>query len=58
MKILNRIVRWTPQGLELEADPRHAELVIQQLNLQGATPLSSPGVEGKDEKDLVEDAPC
>ena len=28
-KILNRIVRRTPEGYEFEADPRHAELVIE-----------------------------
>ena len=30
-KILNRIVRWAPRGNEMEADPRYAELVLQQL---------------------------
>ena len=30
-KILNRIVRITPEGYELEADPRHAELIIEEL---------------------------
>ena len=48
-KILNRIVRWTKEGYEVEADPRHAELVIQQLNLEGTRSLSSPGVDGADE---------
>ena len=27
-KILNRIVRWTKEGLEYEADPRQAEKLI------------------------------
>ena len=48
-KILNRIVRWTEAGYEVEADPRHSELVIQQLKLEGAKPLSSPGVDGAEE---------
>ena len=30
-KILNRIVRWTRNGYELEAEPRHAELIIKPL---------------------------
>ena len=42
-KILNRIVRWTKGGYEVEADPRHCELVLQQLELNGAKSLSSPG---------------
>ena len=29
VKILNKIIRWTDSGVELEADPRHAELVIR-----------------------------
>ena len=32
-KILNRIVRVTKDGWQLEADPRHAELIIQELGL-------------------------
>ena len=33
-KILNRIVRCTSNGWEYEADPRHAELIIEQLGLK------------------------
>ena len=44
-KVLNRIVRWTKEGYELEGDPRHAELVVEKLGLENATPLSSPGVD-------------
>jgi hypothetical protein len=29
VRILNKIVRMTQDGIELEADPRHAELVVQ-----------------------------
>ena len=50
-KILNRIVRWTSKGYEMEADPRHCELVLKQLNIEGQKSLSSPGVEGQDEED-------
>ena len=55
VKILNRIVRWTAGGVEMEADPRHAELVVKQLNLEGCRSGSSPGVEGKEEEDLETD---
>ena len=30
-KVLNRIIRCTEAGWEIEADPRHAELVIEKL---------------------------
>ena len=44
-KVLNRIARWTREGYELEGDPRHAELVIEQLELNNVSALSSPGVD-------------
>ena len=44
-KVLNRIVRWIKEGYELEGDPRHAELVVEQLELGNVAPLSSPGVD-------------
>ncbi len=30
-KVLNRVLRCTKDGWEMEADPRHAELVVEQL---------------------------
>ena len=44
VKILNKIVRWTNAGVELEADPRHAEIVIRELGLENATASKVPGV--------------
>ena len=44
-KVLNRIVRWTKEGYELDGDPRHAELVVEKLELGSAAPLSSSGVD-------------
>ena len=31
ISILNKVVRMTTAGIELEVDPRHAELVIKDL---------------------------
>lgn len=39
--VLARIRRWTRQGWQLEADPRHCELIMEQLQLQTERPLSS-----------------
>ena len=47
-KVLNRILRAGEHGWELEADPRHAELLIQQLELEGCKGVSSPGTESSD----------
>ena len=49
-KILNRVLRVTEAGWELEADPRHAELLIEQLQLDGSKPVSTPGIEDNEEQ--------
>ena len=35
-RALNRVVRWTPAGIEYEADSRQAEKLIGELKLDGA----------------------
>eukprot|EP00972_Heterocapsa_arctica_P080788 11904190-Heterocapsa_arctica.AAC.1 len=48
IRILNRIARCTANGFEWESDPRHAELILQQLGLTTASSLSSPGTKERD----------
>ena len=45
--VFNKIVRGTPEGIELEADPRHAEIVIKELGMQGANEIKLPGAKDK-----------
>ena len=45
LKILNRIIRFTESGIELEADLRHAELIVSQLGLTESNELSCPPAE-------------
>ena len=45
--ILNRTVRRTPEGYEFEADPRHAELIIEELTEGVTISLNTPGVSGR-----------
>jgi len=54
--ILNRILRRLPDGsLELEADPRHAELVSQFLGFNEKTKsLASPGGK-KSEEEMIKE---
>jgi hypothetical protein len=33
MRVLNRIVEWTEQGIEYETDQRHAEIIVRDLGL-------------------------
>ena len=42
--VLNKVICWTSRGIEFEADPRHAEIIIHELGLVGSRPVSTPGV--------------
>ena len=48
VRLLNRVIRWTPQGLLYEADPRHAEQLARDLERFGEetvrSPLTRPGL--------------
>ncbi len=43
VRILNKVVRYTDAGVELEADPRHAEIVVKELGLENAKAVRVPG---------------
>ena len=43
VRILNKIVRYTDTGIEMEADPRHAEIVVRELGLENAKASKVPG---------------
>ena len=47
VRFLNRVLTWHEEGIDWEADPRHCELIVQQLDLEGCRPVVTPGV--KDE---------
>ena len=38
------MARWTDKGIELEADPRHAEIIIGMLGLKKGNSVTTPGV--------------
>ena len=49
IRILNRIVEWTAQGISYEADQRHAELIVKDLGLGlESKSVTSPGVKEKE----------
>ena len=39
------MIRYIENGIEMEADLRHAETIIKQLGLEQAKPLSNPSAE-------------
>ena len=42
--VLNRVLRWTSEGLECEADPRQAERLLSECGLEGAKSVATPGI--------------
>ena len=52
VKILNKIVRITTEGIELEADPRHAELIVRELGLEGCKATKVPGSKAVKERPI------
>ena len=60
VRILNRIMRRTRKGATWEADPRHAEALVRDMDLEDEKELSSPGLkpceseEQDDDRDELE----
>ena len=42
---LNRVIRAVPAGWEYESDQRHAEIILEELQLNECKPVGTPGVE-------------
>ena len=42
VKVLNRRLRWTAAGIEYEADPRHRQVILDELQLWDAKPVTTP----------------
>ena len=52
IRILNRILQWTNEGLVYEADQRHIEIIIDELGLTDSkATLSTPGVKTNVDED-------
>ena len=43
-EIINKTIRLTSEGYELEPDPRHAELVAKEIEVEGRKPMRTPSV--------------
>ena len=42
-RVLNRVIRWTEYGWEMEPDQRHVDILVKDLDLQESKPVSIPG---------------
>ena len=49
-RVLNRVIRWTSEGIEYEADPRQAEKLIEAIGLEGANSCVTPGLKALPEQ--------
>lgn len=47
-------MRWTSSGVELEADPSHAEFVIRELGIEDSRPCKTPRIEAANDDGPVE----
>ena len=43
IRVLNRVLSWAPEGIQYEADKRHADIVAEELGLGQAKGVSTPG---------------
>ena len=51
-KVLNRILEYHGSEWTFEADPRHAELIVEQLGLQDSKSVTTAGIDEKIDEDL------
>jgi hypothetical protein len=49
LRVLNRVLRWTDEGIFAEADPRHQEILVAQL-AGDLKSLSTPGAKDRTER--------
>jgi hypothetical protein len=55
LRVLNRVLRWTAEGIYAEADPRHQEILIAQL-AGDLKSLSTPGAKDRAEEEEEEES--
>ena len=51
--MLNRSLGWNAQGITIEPDKRHAQIVIETLDLQHANEVSTPSIMNESRDDTV-----
>ena len=52
VRLLNRVIEWTDEGIKYEADQRHGELIIKDMGFEGnSNSVSTPG--GKKSEDHI-----
>ena len=54
IRVFNRVLPWTKDGIQYEADQRHADIVVEELGLKDSKPVSTPGSKGDVDRMLLE----
>ena len=47
-KELNRVITYTGFGYELEADPRHREMIVEQMGVSGLGSITTAGLQNEE----------
>ena len=55
-KVLNRIITFTGDGFELEADQRHSEMIVEQLGVAGCGGITTAGCQNAEVKSPEQEA--
>ena len=56
VRLLNRVFEWTPEGIMIEADQRHRELIVKDMGLAlNSKGMSTPGVKMKEGEEESEE---
>ena len=53
ISILDRCIEWKKDEFWYEADPRHAEILIRELGLNGKRTVVTPGIKVKIDEELT-----
>ena len=59
VRILNRTLKWTPEGIEYESDPKHVKIVVHECGVESGRTARVPGSkrpEGPGEDQRLSDA--
>ena len=55
MRVLNRVIEWCPEGIKVESDQRHVEIIVKELGLEKANGVGTPGTKDKEVDEEAEE---
>ena len=55
--VLNRVIRATEEGLQYEADQRHADIIVQAMKMSDCKPVTTAGEDSNDWQEEEDNLP-